>query len=776
MKKFILLCLFGSVAAGNAHSASDVIWYDKAGTNPLTSLPIGNGRMGGLVLGGAAEENIVISEDTVWSGKPHDYTNVGSHQYLKELRELILTERYDEAAEFGVRHSLGIPRRQERFQALGNLELTFPGHENPKRYRRELNMRDGIAKISYQIDDAVFTREIFASHPDQVIVIRISCNRKGRISLSATLNSLHEGYSVFSRGSSELVISGKAEAVQFQSRIKVRHSGGTLSHVNESLNVEKANSLVILLVARTNFVKYDDISADPAARCELDLAAVEARSFTELKQRHIADFRSLYDRVHLNLRATDKEQSVPTDELLQDIRSGRHSLLLEELLFKYGRYLTISGARSGTQPLNLVGIWPTEGLNAPWGGKWTLNINAELNTWPVETTALPECHEPLLSLLEDLRVTGRRVAKEHYDCRGFVAHHNTDLWRGAAPVDTAIHGLWTMGSAWLCRHIWEHYDFSRDMSYLREAYPTMKEAASFYEDFLIEGPDGYLATCPAISFEQSFQKIDGTAGRLTYAPTMDNQILRDLFSNCVGAAEALGTDADKRDTWKLIASRLRPNQIDPDTGRIMEWAFQAEQPSISGQLAPLWGVSPGREINIHDTPELAEATIKFMEHVTPRVPGFQSAGSWVTGTHLNTWARLERSEEAYRVLNKAIREKASPNLMMLFYNQNYFQVDGNMGITAGIAEMLLQSHRLNEKGEPILDLLPALPQQWPVGSVSGLRARGAFTIDINWKDGKVQETRITSRKGTPLNLCYKGKDVSLSTKAGETIRLNGLLQ
>ncbi|EMI52938.1 glycoside hydrolase family 95 protein, partial [Rhodopirellula sallentina] len=601
MKKLAILILLTLLFAGNTTATADTLWYEQPGTNPLTSLPIGNGRIGGLIFGGVANEKIVISEDTVWSGGPHDYTNVGSHQYLPELRKRILTEKYEEAAEFGAEHLLGIPKNQKKFQMLANLHLQFPGHDSPQDYRRQLNMSDATATVRYRINDAVFTREIFASHPDDVIAIRIQCDQNHRITMNAAFDSLHPGCSVSAGSPNELVINGNADAIRFQSRMCVLQNGGTLQHADSGLKIKDASSVVIILAAATNYVNHHNVSASPPQRCQRALANASDSSFDELKRRHVADFRSLYDRVQLNLKATPAERETPTDTLLEKVIQGERSALLEERLFQYGRYLNISGARPGTQPLNLVGIWPTEGLDAPWGGKWTLNINAELNTWPVETTALPECHEPLLALLEDLRVTGRRVATEHYGCRGFVAHHNTDLWRGAAPVDTAIHGLWPMGSAWLCRHIWEHYDFSRNRDYLRDAYPTMKEAALFYEDYLIEGPDGHLATCPAISFEQTFRKKDGTLGRLTYAPTMDNQILRDLFSNCIQAAQTLGTDTDKCETWTHIISRLRPNQIDPDTGRIMEWAFQAEQPRVSGQLAPLWGVSPGREINIHDT-------------------------------------------------------------------------------------------------------------------------------------------------------------------------------
>lgn len=774
-KVLFIITLMAGLALASGQDRS-VLWYETHGTDWETALPIGTGRLGGLISGSPAEESIAISEETVWSGEPHDYTNKGAHEYLKELQALILAEKYEEAAAFGKEHSLGVPVQQEKFQALGNLKLRFPGHGNPKNYRRSLNMSKGLAHVQYMIGDATYTREIFASYPDQVIAIRISCDQPGRITFTASMDSLHEKHDVETIGENGLALLGRSDAIEFRSQIKATTDGGKVHTKAKTLQIEKADSVVLFISAATNYVRFDDISADPAARCRDYLQAVEHIPYENLKKRHVADFSSLYDRVSLDLGAKKKELATPTNELIEQIAEGKRSPLIEEQLYQFGRYLTISGARPGTMPLNLVGIWPVDGLVAPWGGKWTLNINAQMNTWPAETAALAECHKPLLQLLEDLRITGRRVAKEHYNARGFVAHHNTDLWRGAAPVDTSVHGLWTLGSAWLTRHIWEHYDFSRDEAYLREAYATLKEAALFYQDFLIEGPDGYLATSPAISFEQTFIKPDGTVGRLTYAPTMDNQILRDLFENCISAAETLETDTANRLLWRTLIDNLRPNQIDPKTGRIMEWAFPAEQKPISGQLPPLWGLSPGREITPQGTPEIADACVDFLEYITPHIPEYQTTGSWITGTHLNSWARLGRGEKAYGVINKVMSEKLAPNLMMKFYGKDYFQIDGNMGTTAGVTEMLIQSHRLTKDKKPIIDLLPALSAKWPKGSANGIRARGAFTIDIAWSKGELDQVAITSRKGVPLNLAYGEQTRSISTTPGETYIFNSKLE
>jgi alpha-L-fucosidase 2 len=772
----LLVLLIISSSHGSMENDRNKIWYNKPATGWTEAMPIGNGRLGAVVYGGYKTETLMLCEETVWSGGPHDYTNVGSHKYLSQLRNLIFTEQYDAAATFGAKHMLGVPRKQKAYQPLGSLYLNFPGHESVTDYRRELDMADAIAKVSYRVGDAMFTREIFASNPDQVIAIRLSCDQPGKITFSANLDSLHPGYKIKAIGSDGIALLGQVDSIHFQSRIKVLSQGGTVEVEGDKVKVTNADAVVILNVSATNFVKYNDISADPEARCASYMKAAQKDDYDRIKSRHIADFRNMFDRVSIDLGAKASELDKTTDQLLSDVVKGQQSSLLEEQLFQFGRYMNISGARPGTQPLNLVGIWAVDGFYAPWGGKWTLNINAELNTWPVETTNLPECHEPLLALLEDLKVTGVKVAREHYNCRGFVAHHNTDLWRGAAPVDTSIHGLWAMGSAWLTRHIWEHYDFSRDLDYLAKAYPTMKEAALFYQDFLIEDPDGNLGSCPAIAFETDFTKADGTVGRLTYSPTMDNQILRDHFTNCIMAAEALGIDKDKRTEWATILSRLRPTQIDPVTGRIMGWAFRAEKDIKSGgQTPPLWGVSPGRQINVHDTPDLADAAIKYLKHHIPIIPSHESGGSWITGTRLNVWARLQRPEEAYGTVNKAMKDHLYPNLMMHFLNVKYFQIDGNMGTTAGITEMLMQSHRLNDKKQPIIDILPALPAAWPNGSIKGLRARGAFEVDLKWQSGKMKTVTIKSLKGTPLTLHYGSKTVKVETVAGTDYCFDGQL-
>ena len=773
---FVWTCCCGCQAAGTAAKYT-TLWYDKPGETWAEALPIGSGRLGAMMLGQPAEERFYLNEDTVWSGQPHDYTNVGAYKHLEELRQLILDGKYDEAVKFGAEHSLGDPPGQQGYQCLGRLHLEFPGHENYTDYYRQLDMSTAMVDVKYQVGDATFTRQILASYPDQVIAMNLDCDKPGKITFKARFSTLHEKHSIKSIGNDILVVEGFGAdgrglegKIQFQSQLHVQVKGGSVSVQNGVLSVNGADSATLWVVAATNYVNYKDISADPEKRCSSYLANARKSTFEQIKKRHITDHSELFNRVSIDLGGTVADKNIPTDKLLEKRKRGEFSALFDEQLFQFARYLTIAGARPGTQPLNLVGIW-VEGLQTGWGGKWTLNINAELNTWPVETTNLAECHEPLLMLLEDLRVTGRRVAKEHYNCGGFVVHHNTDLWRASAPTDTAMHGLWTMGGAWLSRHIYEHYDFSGDQAYLRKYYPTMKEAAEFFFDFLIEDPDGYLSTCPAIEFEQSFKKKDGTVGRLTYSPTMDNQILYDLFTNCIQASEILDIDADFRKKAAEFRSRLRPNKIDPDNGLIMGWPYPAVEPRDTGETGELWAVSPGREINPIDTPELAAAAIKRLEFLVTEAPGYMKGGSWVTGTIMNHTARLHQPELAYATLDRAIKDRLYPNMMMYFL-QMWFQIDGNMGATAGMTEMIMQSHRRTKTGDPIIDLLPALPAAWATGSVQGLRARGAFEVDLQWKDGQLTAAAITSLKGTPLTACYGDKTVQLKTKANQTYRFD----
>jgi len=507
--------------------------------------------------------------------------------------------------------------------------------------------------------------------------------------------------------------------------------------------VAAADAVTLVYTAATSYRSYKDNDGDPQALCQKYLAAVDGKSWPQLRAAHVADVRPLFNRVDVDLGGAEAAAR-PAEQRVAAVEQGAADPLLAAQVLQFGRYLLIAGSRPGTQPLNLQGIW-NESTKPAWGAKWTLNCNAEINYWPVETCNLGECHEPLLRLIEELREPGRVTAKNNYHCRGWVVHHNTDIWHGTAVVDSFGFGAFTASGAWLCHHLWEHYDFTRDPAFLATAYPTMKEAAEFYLDFLIPDENGHLITSPSISFEQPFRTPDGRRGTLCVGPTVDMQILRDLFTHCIAAGEILGVDADFRTRLHDVRARLLPTGISARTGQIQEWR-EDWMPAFNGnQLAPLWGLNPGDEITPWATPALAAAAKKTL------VEREQWFGSWASAFRVNFAARLEDGALAEQMLDRHLRDHVASSLLSSFSNRELFQIDGNLGVTAGIAEMLLQSHG------GMINLLPALPPSWPAGKVTGLRARGNFVVDIEWKDGKVTHYRISSVTPRDVKVCVNGE-------------------
>ncbi|MEM1084594.1 MAG: glycoside hydrolase family 95 protein [Verrucomicrobiota bacterium] len=776
LRRFTLgIALLLPSAASFAADPVAKIHYAKPAESWSEALPIGNGRLGAMVFGKVDEERIQMNEDTLWTGGPHDYTRPGGAKVLPEVRKLISQGKYKDALLLADQHMSGSPQSQQAYQPFADLFLKFEGSGEPADYRRSLDMASGIATTRYKLGNVTYTREVFASFPDQIIVVHLSSDQPGAISFTARLESPHPHEA--SKGSDDtLVMNGQVPAheaaallgpwdkpgTRFEARLRVAHTDGKVSVSEKGLSVAKAGEVTLHYAAATAFENFKDVSGDPAAKNQTSLKAVEGISRHNLRERHVADHQPLFERVRLEL-GNGGDDSIPTDERLRAVQSGKDDPFLAAQVFQFGRYLMMASSRPGSQPANLQGIW-NQDLRPAWGSKWTININAPMNYWLAESCNLSECHEPLFSLLEDLREPGRTTAREVYDCDGFVVHHNTDLWRATA-VDTNFYfGGWPMGAAWLSTHLWEHYDFTRDKAFLEKAWPTMREAAEFFVDFLIKDENGHWVTSPSISFEQSFVTEGEPDGRVCAGPTMDMMILRKFFAGCIGASKAIGKDEDFRKQLVSIRDNLAPTKIHPDTGRLQEWRNPDWKPAYThdGQLAHLWGLCPGSEISPVTSPDLATAAEKTLRH-----RGFRY-GSWTSGKSLNYWARLHDSEEYGKGIDSHLRGHTLPNLLSSFDN-GLFQIDGNFGMTASVAESLMQSHA------GVIDLLPALPSAWSSGSVSGLRARGGFEVDLSWSQGKLTKVTIRSKTEATCKVRYGDRTTSLETKNGGSHTLDGQL-
>ncbi len=748
-----------------------VLWYEAPARQWKEALPIGNGRLGTMVAGNIHSDTLVINEETVWSGGIHDYINPEAINYLDDVQSLLRQHREDEALEMADAHMIGIPRQQQYYQPLGKLiiETGHPGEVS--HYKRSLNLNKALVKVAYEHEGNVYRREIFASHPDELLVLRYTTDASDGLELKIrhtsdlrSSGSLDRNiYRIYGKGDDGRGIDG---AIRFTSCLEVVKGDVSPLEDGAGLKIRGGKEIILHYTAATSYRSYNDLSADPDTICEKILFDSRQKSYQALLKRHTEDHAALFSRMDISL-GSDPVPEEPTNVLLEKYSEGQSIPYLESLFFQMSRYLTIASSRPGTQPMNLQGIWNANKYPV-WGCKWTLNINVEMNYWLSEVANLADCHEPLFDMIGDLHQTGSRMAREHYGARGFMAHHNTDLWRGTAPVDGANWGLWPLGGAWLTRHLWEHFLYSGDMNFLEMAYPVMKDASLFFFDHLIEGPEGYLVTSPAISFEQSYRLPDGSEKRLCEGPTMDNQILRDLFNNCLRAAKTLRDEQSYMDSLMLIRDRLRPTEIDAENGELMEWPFRAQPSVVGGQLAPLWGVNPGYEIHPLETPDLARAAIATMDYREPRIAENEILGSWVSGTRANFRARLWQAEESYTILRRTMAESMFPNFLVYFLSPKYFQIDGNLGTASAMCEMILQSQRSNEKGEHIIDLLPALPAAWQNGSVRGIRARGGFELDMKWEEGVLKSVKILSKSGNSCHLVYKEQIKIIETESGES--------
>jgi len=774
------------MAAVNSSTNDLRLWYRQPAAAWRESLFIGNGRLGGAVWGGVQQERIDLNEDTLWSGEPYENINTNGLAALPEVRRLLLAGKELDAQKLVEQTMLG--RYNENYLALGNLRMDFPTVGEATNYCRELDLNTAVVRESFEAEGVKYVRDIFASQPAQAIIVRCTASKPGKMSFTASLESqlrhtnaaaksfynltgrcpsYSDSYRIRSNHYDDGV---NPKGMAFEGRLTAKNEGGKIRYTEDGVVVENCDAVTLLFLAATSYngphKSPSREGRDPAVECERDMEKISGRSYAKLLAEHIADYQKLFGRVSLELGDNPQAPLQPTDVRVKTYQPGGDPGLAA-LYFQFGRYLLISSSRPGTQPANLQGIW-NNSLFPPWAANWTLNCNAEINYWSVEAANLSECHLPLLELTRELSVDGTNVATKLYGARGWMVHHNTDIWRTTGPVSgEARWAIFQVGSAWLCQHVWEHYAFTGDKKFLLDFWPVLQGAAQFYLDSLIVEPEhGWLVTGPDSNFENIWRKPDGSKGSLCLGPTGNMQMIRELFQNCLRTADALGVNDSICTEISKALPRLPPMKISPTTGELQEfladWPREAHDEALSS-----WGLICSAQITPRGTPELAAGVRKIFD--TEQMWKKGQIGSWQGVFQANAYARLHDGDAALTVLDAHLQKAVNANLTACFPGFCDFQIDGNLGQTAAIGDMLLQSQVCDTNGVYEIELLPALPKAWRLGQVTGLRSRGGFEVAMVWKDGALTEAKIKSLLGVPLQLRLGNQTVAIKTKPGDVL-------